>query len=67
MNEFEDIRTEITRKFVELKLWVSNIPSDSTNIEFATISKGLFFVYLYGIYEEIVRKTICATVYAYIA
>ena len=53
MNEFEDIRTEITRKFVELKLWVSNIPSDSTNIEFATISKGLFFVYLYGIYEEI--------------
>lgn len=64
MNEFEDIGTEITRKFVELKLWVSNIPSDSTNIEFATISKGLFFVYLYGIYEEIVRKTICATVYA---
>lgn len=64
MNEFEDIRIEITRKFVELKLWVSNIPSESTNAEFATISKGLFFVYLYGIYEEIVRKTIYATVSA---
>lgn len=62
MNKFEDIRTEMTRKFVELKLWVSNIPSDSINTEFATISKGLFFVYLYGIYEEIVRKTIYATV-----
>ena len=62
MNEFEDIKAEITRKFVELKLWVSNIPSDSTNAEFATISKGLFFVYLYGVYEEIVRKTIYATI-----
>lgn len=62
MNGFEDIRTEITRKFVELKLWVSNIPNDSINAEFATISKGLFFVYLYGIYEEIVRKTIYTTI-----
>ena len=64
MNKFEDIRAEITRKFMELKRWVSDISSDSANAEteFAIISKGLFFVYLYGIYEEIVKKTIYATV-----
>lgn len=62
MNIFEEIKSEITRKFIELKRWVSNIPNDRANIEFATISRGLFFVYLYGIYEESIRRTVYATI-----
>jgi len=59
---FADIKEEITRMFLELKLWVSNIQSDLVDNEFSTISRGLFFVYIYGIYEEIVRRVISTTI-----
>lgn len=62
MNEFEEIKKEITRKFVELKFWATNIPTNQENADFATISRGLFFVYLYGVYEESIRKTVYATI-----
>lgn len=55
---FEDIRDSITRKFLELKIWVANIPSGMGDGSFAIISRGLFFVYVYGLYEEIVRQII---------
>ena len=45
---FENIKEEATRKFCELKLWVANI--DITN-DYNVITRGLFFVYVYGIYE----------------
>lgn len=56
---FDDIKEEITRKFRELKLWVSSIAEDN---EFNTISRGVFFVYIYGVYEEIVRRVISTTI-----
>lgn len=56
---FEDIKEEVTRKFCELKLWISNI---SETDMYSTITRGLFFVYIYGIYEEIVRRVISKTI-----
>lgn len=59
---FDGIKEDITRKFIELKLWVSKIPTRTSDSDFATISRGLFFVYIYGIYEEIIRRTVVATI-----
>lgn len=56
---FDNIKEETTRKFCELKLWVSNI--DETNV-YSVSTRGLFFVYIYGIYEEIVREVVSATI-----
>lgn len=61
MNGFDGIRNEISRKFAELKRWVLNIPDDREYAEFSMISKGLFFVYLYGVYEECIRRTVYTT------
>ena len=47
---FDNTKDEITRKFRDLKMWVSNIRDEEPN---RSISYGLFFVYIYGIYEEI--------------
>lgn len=58
---FSDIREEITRNFLELKMWLQDIPEGLAS-DFASTSNGLFFVYLYGIYEEIVRNVIITTV-----
>ena len=58
---FSDIREEITRNFLELKMWLQDIPEGLAS-DFAPTSNGLFFVYLYGIYEEIVRNVIITTV-----
>lgn len=56
---FEQIKEETTRRFCELKLWVSNI--DDTNV-YGVSTRGLFFVYIYGIYEEIIREVVSATI-----
>lgn len=56
---FEDIKEEMIRKFRELKLWVSSINGDS---QYNVIEHGLFFVYIYGIYEEIVRQVVSTTI-----
>ena len=56
---FENIREESTRKFCELKLWVSNIDPDNS---YSAINRGLFFVYVYGIYEETVRQVVSETI-----
>lgn len=56
---FENIKEEATRKFCELKLWVANI--DITN-DYNVITRGLFFVYVYGIYEEIIREVVSFTI-----
>lgn len=56
---FEHIKEETTRRFCELKLWVSNI--DDTNV-YSVSTRGLFFVYIYGIYEEIIREVVSATI-----
>lgn len=60
---FDDIKNNITRRFLELKMWVNNIPQKKNlNDNFENIDKGLFFVYAYGIYEGIVHDIISATI-----
>ena len=56
---FNEIKEELTRKICELRLWLSNI-NDSD--DFSAINKGLFYVYIYGIYEETVRTVVQKTI-----
>ena len=56
---FNEIKEEMTRKICELRIWLSNI-SDSD--DFSAINKGLFYVYIYGIYEETVRTVVQKTI-----
>lgn len=61
---FTDIRNEITRDFLELKQWVSFMPNEQHgfNKELLAISRGLFFVYVYGLYEKIIHNVIARTI-----
>lgn len=59
---FTEIKDEITRRFLELKLWVQSISKDYENESFRTILHGLFFVYIYGVYEGIIHKIIETTI-----
>ena len=59
---FNGIKDSITRNFLELKLWVSNIPTEQPETDNTIITKGLFFVYAYGLYEEIVRSVVRETI-----
>ena len=52
---FDEIKEEMTRKICELRIWLSNI-NDSD--DFSAINKGLFYLHIYGIYEEIVRTVV---------
>lgn len=56
---FENTKDGITRKFRDLKMWVSDIQDEEPN---KSISYGLFFVYIYGIYEETIREVIFTTI-----
>lgn len=56
---FDDIREEAIRRFRELKLWVSNINKMES---YSIITRGLFFVYVYGIYEEVIRQVVSLTI-----
>lgn len=64
---FDDIKREATDKIIKIKLYVSQInniaptPPESPG-EFYNTLKGLFFVYLYGIFEMVVTKTIRRTI-----
>lgn len=46
---FENIKEEVTRKFCELKLWITNIEDADP---YSTIARGLFFVYIYMEYMK---------------
>ena len=56
---FDEIKDELTRKICELKLWLANI--DERN-QYCNITKGLYFVYMYGIYEETIRQVVSTTI-----
>ena len=56
---FDEIKNELTRKVCELKLWLANI--DERN-QYCNITKGLYFVYMYGIYEETIRQVVSTTI-----
>lgn len=56
---FDEIKDELTRKICELKLWLANI--DERN-QYCNITKGLYFVYIYGIYEETIRQVVSTTI-----
>lgn len=55
---FDNIKDGITRKFRDIKKWIVDIPDNETYVDFQTITRGLFFVYIYGLYEEIIRETV---------
>lgn len=53
---FNDIEKMTVSNFLELKMWILKIAKEDT------VSKGLFFVYAYGIYEQIIRLVISRTI-----
>ncbi len=64
---FDDIKQEATEKLIKVKLYLSGIDSGISRLalvsdEFQNSLKGLFFVYLYGIFEMTVIKTIRRTI-----
>lgn len=59
---FTDIRNEITRDFLDIKIWLSSFPDSINDSDFYIINRGLFFVYIYGIYEKIITKTVSCTI-----
>lgn len=68
---FEDIKRDIEANIRGIRLWTENIykgqEEDSRGPDpfgFREISAGLFFVYIYGVYEEIVRRIITETIRA---
>lgn len=56
---FEQIKEDTTRKMRELRMWTNNIDESDS---FAAINKGLFYVYIYGIYEETIRRVVQKTI-----
>ena len=56
---FDDIKDEMTRKICELRIWLSNVDDGD---DYAAINKGLYYVYIYGIYEETVRMVVQRTI-----
>ena len=68
---FEDIKRDIEANIRGIRLWTENIykgqEEDSRGPDpfgFRETSAGLFFVYIYGVYEEIVRRIITDTIRA---
>lgn len=60
---FKDVRAEITRKFLDIKNWIEEIVVDTKNInDNQATSRGLFFVYIYGVYEAIIHHIITSTI-----
>ena len=59
---FNDIRANITRNIRDIKIWVENITVDSTTLDFQATSYGLFFVYIYGVYEAIIKQIVSVTI-----
>jgi len=59
---FSALRRRITRDFLEVKLWINSVPADGSNSEFQATSYGLFFVYIYGIYDSIVKQIVSITI-----
>lgn len=60
---FNTIRTNVTRKLLELDRWVDEtLSAEKTNNDVSSINKGLFFVYIYGIFEDTIREIVVATI-----
>lgn len=64
---FEDIKREATDKLIKVKSYLNEISTSLPSppalpSEFQNTLKGLFFVYLYGIFEMVVTKTIGRTI-----
>lgn len=64
---FDDIKHETTDMLLKIKLYVDEIsqmipPVPESPSDFQNALKGLFFVYLYGVYEKIITKTIGRTI-----
>lgn len=64
---FEDIKQEATEKLMKVRLYLIEVdrnipPPPAIPDEFQNSLKGLFFVYLYGIFEMLVTKTVRRTI-----
>lgn len=54
----EDVKEDLTRKYRELKIWIQKF--DDTP-EFS-IERGLYYVYVYGIFEWLVTSVVQRTI-----
>lgn len=62
---YSDIKSNATHNFFEVKKFLQEIKRKEVGLapdDLNDTSKGLFFVYIYGVYEEIVRKTVIRTI-----
>ena len=53
-----DIKEDLTRKFRDLKIWIQKF-DDSPKF---SIERGLYYVYVYGIFEWLVSSVIQRTI-----
>lgn len=59
---FNVIRNRITRDFLAVKMWLENMSSITNKQDDLATIYGLFFVYIYGIYESIIKQIIGTTI-----
>lgn len=64
---FDDIKHTATDRLLKVKLYLNEIPDQAplpsvAPNEFANTLKGLFFVYLYGVFEMVITKTVARTI-----
>lgn len=64
---FDDIKEETTSGFLKVKAYLSELgvalpPPPTPPSDFQNTLKGLFFVYIYGVYERTVTKTVGRTI-----
>jgi len=59
---YESISRNLTRSMLELKLWVNGFSDKTPLSDNDAIVRGLFFVYIYGIYEEVIRQLVAETI-----
>ena len=56
---YETLKNELTRRMLELTFWIESLDDKTNHVK---IYKGLFFVYLYGIWESIVQQVVIQTI-----
>lgn len=53
-----DVKVELTRKYRDLKIWVEKLDDSPTY----SIERGLYFVYVYGVFEWLVTTVVQRTI-----
>lgn len=58
---YEYIRNDLITRMRELQIWIDSLDERDS---FSKVSKGLFFVYLYGIWESVIKQVVLQTIVA---